>query len=85
MLSSKKKKKKEKQILVARMGRGETDYETWCLQKQERNEGGLWWLICVLYTQCEDAQENLETDDVDDVFSRLFFCYHVALAFSVQF
>lgn len=83
MLSS--KKKREKQILVARMGRGEAGYETWCLHKQGRNGGGLWWFICVLYTHCEDAQENLKRDDVDDVFSRLFFCHHLTLAFSVQF
>lgn len=83
MLSS-KKKKREKQILVARMGRGETGYETWCLHKQGRNEGGLWWFICVLHTHCEDAQEILKRDDVDDVFSRLF-CHHLTLAFSVQF
>lgn len=56
-----------------------TDYETWCLHKQGRNEEGLWWLIRVLYTQCEDAQENLERDDVEDVFSRQFFCHHLTM------
>lgn len=38
----------------------------------------------VSYTHCEDAQENLKRDDVDDGFSRLF-CHHLTLAFSVQF
>lgn len=30
----------------------------------------------VLYSQCEDAQENLERDDV---FSRLFFCHPLTI------
>lgn len=39
-IKNKQNKKREKQIFVAQMGRSETDYETWCLHKQGRNEGG---------------------------------------------